>query len=211
MTPTDRPAAFCEQCGRRAAPDARFCGGCGRPLGAAVPSPPAAPDDGPEVAGPDAADAADASAPGGDRTPDRPPAADPNAETEVVTFRPLAVGTFLELLVCVLTLGLGWVVLRILRLRASYRLTSQRLEIRSGILTVRRRTIDLFRVHDLEIREPLFLRLRAAGDLLVRSDDAGEPELLIHAVPDIQTLHDTLRRLVREERRRHNVRVVEES
>jgi hypothetical protein len=180
---------YCESCGRKASDDARFCGGCGRPFGASAAAGP--PGDGSRAAG----------APGpGDES-----------EQAVAEIRPVSVRTILELLLCVLTAGLVWGWLAICRRRVRYRITSQRIEIVSGLVTVTRRTIELFRVQDFEVVQPFFLRVRGAGNLVVRSQDPGEGEFVLTAIPNVAQVHETLRSLVNAERRRMHVRVVEEN
>ena len=181
------PVTFCESCGRKASADARFCAGCGRPFEG---DPTAEPTPGEQVA---------TTAPGG------------RGEREVAAFGPVAVQSVGELLLCVLTLGIGWVCLWVSRSHTRYRLTSERLEIRTGRITHTSRTVDLFRVQDLEIAEPFFLRMRGAGHLVIRSQDAGEPEVVLRAVPGVRALHETIRSLMAAERRRLHVKIVEES
>ncbi|MCE9635039.1 MAG: PH domain-containing protein [Planctomycetes bacterium] len=181
------PVTFCESCGRKVGPDARFCAGCGRPFDGADPS---------ETAS-DKQVAATAGGVGGER--------------EVAAFGPVVLQSVGELLVCVLTAGIAWVCLWASRSHTRYRLTSERLEIRTGRFTHTSRTVDLFRVQDLEIQEPFFLRLRGAGHLVIRSQDAGEPEVVLRAVPGVRALHETIRSLMAAERRRLHVKIVEES
>ena len=188
------PLEFCEACGRKASPGARFCGGCGRDLQAAAS--PAERDD------PDAA-------PEG-RAPARPKDGPPAEATEF-ELRPVAVQSFGQLLLCVLTVGIAWIVLVLMRRGVRYRITSQRIEIVTGIVTVTRRTVDLFRVQDLEIVEPLFLRMGGKGHITVRSQDAGEPVVVLRAIPDVHRVHESLRALVATERQRQHVRVVEDA
>jgi len=73
----------------------------------------------------------------------------------------------------------------------------------------RRETIELFRVQDFEIREPLFLRLRDAGSLVIRSMDPSEGEIVLDAVPGVQEVFETLRRTSIDERNRNRVRLLE--
>jgi hypothetical protein len=174
---------YCGSCGKPVAAGSRFCGSCGKPVA----------DDG-----------------GATRPPsDAPPPARTD-EQEIFHLRPLAVQSFLQLLLCILTVGIAWVFLKLRRMSTSFRVTSQRIEIRSGIFTIRTRNVDLYRIQDMEVRQPLFLRLRASGDLLVRSMDPGEPVLLLPAIARVETVHETLRKLVQDERRRMNVRLLEE-
>lgn len=181
---------FCEGCGRRASADARFCGACGRPFAGPAGDAPGRPAPGPR----EAADAA------------------PSGEEQIVfDLRGVAVRTVGEFVLCVLTVGLVWVWLAICRRRLRYRVTNQRIEIVSGIVTVTRRTTDLFRIHDLEVVEPFFLRMRGAGNLIVRAQDSGDPEIVLEAIPGVRNVHETLRKLVSDERRRMHVKVVEDS
>jgi uncharacterized membrane protein YdbT with pleckstrin-like domain len=179
----------CEACGAKSSADARFCPSCGRELGSAEPA----------VSGRVGARAAS----------DGPAA--PRGEREVLSFRPVAVQGFGEFLVCILTGGIAWVWLAVTRRRDRYRLTNERLELRSGLVSMTNRTIELFRVQDLELRASLFLRMRGAGDLVIRSQDAAEHEVVLPAIPNVREVHETLRSLVNAERRRQRVKVVEES
>jgi len=179
---------FCEVCGRAASADARFCGACGRPLDAVA----------------DAADDGE----GEDARPRGKGAG--SAEETVFELRPVAVRTVWMLLLCVVTVGIAYVVL-LFRTRAIlYRVTTQRLEVVTGYFSLTRRTVELFRVTDLEVREPFFLRMRGAGHLVVRTQDVGEAEVVLEAIPDVGPVHEAVRALVAGERRRLKVRVVEE-
>lgn len=177
-------AGFCTNCGAAATPGARFCAACGKPLVAAtaVTAQPAAPAE---------AHPADAS------------------EEEVLALHPLVVRTLGECALCVLTLGVAWVVLWIARNRLHFVLTTQRIERREGLVTVRRTSLDLFRIEDFEIVEPFFLRLRAAGNLRIWSLDQDEPDLVLPAIPNVAEVYEKVRVLTRAERARARVRVVE--
>lgn len=181
-------ASFCPFCGKPAVAEASFCAACGKALpqaGAASP--------GARAASPGAGAAGGAAAP----------------ETEVYSLRPLAVRTLLELLICLLTLGLAFVFLWISRLGKRYLVTTQRIETRTGLATIHREHLDIFRIEDFEIDEPFFLRLRGAGNLRIYAGDKDEPLLVMEAIPGLAEVYETLRGLTREERRRNQVRVVE--
>ncbi len=182
---------FCSSCGREAPADAQFCPACGKPLA----RPPAA-DPAPAPGEAAAAAAARVQAPAA-------------GETDVFTLKPLVVRTFFECFVSIVTLGLAWVFLWISRMGRRYLVTTQRIETRTGIATVTREYVDLFRIEDFEIVQPFFLRLRASGNLVIRSMDQDEPILVMEAVPGVQEVYETLRRLVNDERDRRRVSVVE--
>lgn len=200
MTPGPGAARWCEGCGKQAAADARFCGACGRPFRAPGGADSGGGDDGhgesPKLSGrPAPRGGADGA--GG-------------AEEDVLAFKALPVQTLFQFLVCVLTVGVAWVFLWLNRSHVKYRITTQRLEIRTGIVTITSRSVDLYRIQDMEVREPFFLRLRGGGDLVIRSLDPGEPEVVVAGIGDVKTVHETLRRLVADERRRQGVRLIEE-
>ena len=184
-------AGFCPNCGAAASLGARFCAACGKPLPATTAA---------------AAPVATAAAPAEPTAAASPSDA---AESEVYELRPLVVRTLLEMVLCVLTLGVAWVVLWIARMRLRFVLTTQRIERREGLVTIRRTSLDLFRIEDFEIVEPFFLRLRGAGNLRIWSMDQDEPDLVLPALPNVAEVYERIRVLTREERTRARVRVVE--
>jgi hypothetical protein len=184
-----RPAGrFCEMCGAAATTAARFCAACGEPLRRTAESAtPASPPD--------------------DRESQATPAAGP--ERELFVLRPLVLQTVLELARSVLTVGIWALVLWLRRMQAQYRITTQRIELRDGLVNVRRRTIELFRVQDFEVVEPLFLRIRGAGNLVIRSLDPEEGEVTLVAVPDVHAVYEQVRAASLTSRRGERVRVFE--
>jgi uncharacterized membrane protein YdbT with pleckstrin-like domain len=129
------------------------------------------------------------------------------AEETVFELRPLVVRTTLEALLCVTIVG--WIVLWLARLGLRYRITTERIETREGVVTRTSRFIDLYRIEDFELVEPWFLRMRGAGTLIVRSMDKDEPIAEIVAIPGVRDVYEKLRELSRDDRRRKGVRVIE--
>lgn len=195
--PPSEARKFCDACGRPAAADARFCSGCGRGLTGG--------------ARPEAAGAARAAADDEPAAPSGAPSGAPPAEETVFELRSVAVASLGALLLCIVTVGIAWLVLLVMRMTVRYRISTQRIEMVTGIATQKRRTIELFRIHDFEIVEPFFLRMRGAGHLVIRSQDAGEPVVTLRAIPGVREVHERLRALVAAERRRNNVKLFEES
>ncbi len=133
----------------------------------------------------------------------------PEPEQEIYSFRPLVLQGFGELFLAIVTVGIAALVYWLMRLKIRYRITNQRIEVRTGLLSVTRRSTELFRVEDFEVQEPFFLRLRGSGHLLVRSMDAGEPVEILRGIPQVHEVFDTVRRLALEQRHRYGVRLVE--
>jgi uncharacterized membrane protein YdbT with pleckstrin-like domain len=88
----------------------------------------------------------------------------------------------------------------------SYVLTSQRLRIRRGILNRRLDEIELFRVKDYVMEQPLLLRMLGLGNITLVTSDVTTPTLLIPAIPDVEDVREKLRTAVQRERDRKRVR-----
>ncbi len=179
------PPRFCESCGEPLSEEARFCRGCGRRLEGdpePCPDPGAFPPEG---------------------------RVDPAKEVELFDLRPLVLQSFLELALSIGTLGIVAIFLWIRRIQIRYRITSQRIELVEGVFHLKRRTIEVFRVEDLELQEPLFLRLRSGGNLVVRSMDVGEDVVVLTGIPDVLPVFEGLRSTYLSERQRHRVRLLE--
>jgi uncharacterized membrane protein YdbT with pleckstrin-like domain len=88
----------------------------------------------------------------------------------------------------------------------SYTLTSQRLRRASGILNRTYDDLELFRVKDYTMVQPLFLRMLGLGNLHLITSDATTPTVSIKAVPDIKDLMEKVRTAVQRERDRKRVR-----
>jgi uncharacterized membrane protein YdbT with pleckstrin-like domain len=87
-----------------------------------------------------------------------------------------------------------------------YRITSERIEVTTGILSRRIEQLELYRVKDLSVEEPLVLRLAKLGNLIVRSSDRSHPVVVLQAIPGCPLLRDQLRGLVEKLRDRKRVR-----
>ncbi len=185
---------FCEGCGKQAAASARFCGGCGD----AFPEPEAAEPTEPETSG------------GGGRSGGAGEAPAASAEErELFNTGPLPVQSFVELGLCILTFGIAWLFLWIRRIDTRYWITDERIEVTTGVFHKTTAAVELFRIQDYELVEPLFLRLRGSGHVVVRSMDPEEGEITLRALPDAQLVYETLRKMALGERGKHNVRLLE--
>jgi uncharacterized membrane protein YdbT with pleckstrin-like domain len=88
----------------------------------------------------------------------------------------------------------------------SYELTSQRLKIRHGILNRRLDEIELYRVKDYVMEQPLLLRMLGLGNITLITSDATTPTLRIPAIPNVEDVREKLRTAVQRERDRKRVR-----
>lgn len=88
----------------------------------------------------------------------------------------------------------------------TYELTSQRLRIRSGILSKKTDEMELFRVRDYTMDQPFLLRLVGLGNMTLITSDATTPTLAMRAIPGIENVREKLRTAVQTERDRKRVR-----
>jgi membrane protein YdbS with pleckstrin-like domain len=90
-----------------------------------------------------------------------------------------------------------------------YELTSQRLLLSEGVLSRRTDQVELYRVKDYTLVEPLSLRLFGLGNITVTTTDDANLTIVLQAVPEAQALRDQLRKHVETCRDRKRVRVSE--
>ncbi|MDZ4286787.1 MAG: PH domain-containing protein [Prosthecobacter sp.] len=88
----------------------------------------------------------------------------------------------------------------------TYELTTQRLKITSGILNRRLEELELYRVKDYSMDQPLFLRMLGLGTLSMVTSDASTPTVTIKAIPGVTEVREKLRTAVQAERDRKRVR-----
>lgn len=87
-----------------------------------------------------------------------------------------------------------------------YELTSQRLRKRSGILNREVEELELFRVKDYAMEQPLMLRMLGLGNLTLMTSDASTPTVAIKAISGVEDVREKLRNAVQAERDRKRVR-----
>lgn len=81
-----------------------------------------------------------------------------------------------------------------------YKVTNQRLIIEEGLLTLRTREIELFRVRDISVKRNIWERMFGIGDITLLSTDATNPVILLKNIKDSHVIKDLIREAVREER-----------
>ncbi len=91
-----------------------------------------------------------------------------------------------------------------------YTLTDERLKVRSGFLGKDVEIVELVRIQDLDYDQSIRERLLNLGDVIVHSHDATRPKIILDNVKDPEQVYETLRRAVKEARKRHNFAYREE-
>lgn len=77
-----------------------------------------------------------------------------------------------------------------------YELTSERLKITQGVFSKASSTVELYRVKDIEVRQPFLSRLLGMENIHITTSDISSPFLLFDAIPIAAGLPDKLRNQV---------------
>jgi membrane protein YdbS with pleckstrin-like domain len=90
-----------------------------------------------------------------------------------------------------------------------YELTSERLKITEGVFSKVTDTLELYRVKDLETRQPFSARLCGLETVQLNTSDTSTPFVLIDSVPARLALGDTIRNAVEAVRMQKRVREID--
>ena len=90
-----------------------------------------------------------------------------------------------------------------------FELTTERLKITSGVFTKVTETLELYRVKDIETRQPFFSQLVGIENVQMNTSDASSPFVLIEAVPSRVGFADKLRNQVEIIRQQKRVREID--
>ena len=91
----------------------------------------------------------------------------------------------------------------------SYELTTERLKTTEGVFNKVTETLELYRVKDLETRQPFLYRLVGLENVQLNTSDASSPVVLIEAVPSTVALADKARNQVEAIRAQKGVREID--
>ncbi|MGH8046527.1 MAG: PH domain-containing protein, partial [Chthoniobacterales bacterium] len=109
-----------------------------------------------------------------------------------------------------LIIPLVWAPIRWFTNRATtYELTTQRFRITRGILNRQLDEIELYRVKDYVMTQPLFLRLLGLGNIDLLSSDVSTPTVTMRAIAGVEDVREKLRTAVQSERDRKRVRALD--
>jgi len=96
-----------------------------------------------------------------------------------------------------------WIEVRCFR----YFVSDQRIRVSQGVLNKRTDSIELYRVKDVILLQPFWLRMFGLGNVELRTSDMTSPLLVLQAVPDAGALREKI--LIAAEARRDTKRVRE--
>jgi membrane protein YdbS with pleckstrin-like domain len=90
-----------------------------------------------------------------------------------------------------------------------YEVTSQRIKISQGVLSVRTDELELYRVKDITTEQPLTLRVFGLANIILTTNDTTTPTLVLEAIPKAIALREELRTSVEACREQKKVRLAE--
>jgi uncharacterized membrane protein YdbT with pleckstrin-like domain len=90
-----------------------------------------------------------------------------------------------------------------------YELTSERLKITEGIFSKVTDTLELYRVKDIETRQPFLYRLFGMENIQMNTSDTSSPFIFIEAIPHTVGLADKIRNQVEIIRQQKGVREID--
>jgi len=90
-----------------------------------------------------------------------------------------------------------------------YELTTERLKITEGIFSKVTDTLELYRVKDLETRQPFLYRMFGVENVQMNTSDTSSPFIFIEAIPSAVGLGDKIRNQVEAIRAQKGVREID--
>jgi uncharacterized membrane protein YdbT with pleckstrin-like domain len=134
-------------------------------------------------------------------------AAAKEGETEKTLFtgHPAVICSFGQGMAVVFTLGIAYVFYWIRSLATRYEITTQRVRVERGIFSKTKENVELFRIDHFDLHKPLGMRLVGQCVLHLRSSDTSFPTVMILAIPNLESLAETLRECSLRERTRRRV------
>lgn len=126
--------------------------------------------------------------------------------SQVINIIPFIIAGLMMLTLFLIPLGLiigCWYYLVVKNIR--YEITTERLKVFSGVLNKTANDIELYRVKDMRLFEPWYLRMFGLGHVLVLTSDLSNPHILIKAIPNALDVREKLRYLTEERRKTRGV------
>ena len=114
------------------------------------------------------------------------------------------------LLLILVIVPIGFAAAHYLTTRAKvFELTTERLKTTQGVFSKVTETLELYRVKDIETRQPFVSRMVGVENVRLTTSDASSPEILVDAIPCSAGLGDKIRNNVEIIRQQKRVREID--
>ncbi len=111
----------------------------------------------------------------------------PSQVVNIPTF--IVWGLFFWLVVPLFVILWQWLVVRMTR----YELTTERLRTRTGVINKKLDELELYRVRDYKLDQPIWLRIFSLGSIVLQTSDTSNPTVTIRAIPDSEHIREQIR------------------
>ncbi len=134
----------------------------------------------------------------------------PEEETVFFEGNPALVPSLGALLLAIVTLGLWLIPCWWRSIGCTYKLTSRRVVVETGVLSKQLEQVDLYRINDYTVVRPFFQRVMGTGTIVLRTMDKSTPEVYVKAIKtDVIALYEQLRAATEADKLRRGARVVD--
>jgi uncharacterized membrane protein YdbT with pleckstrin-like domain len=132
------------------------------------------------------------------------------SEETIFLGQPALLPNLQSLLLTIVTLGFALIYFALRRSGTSYKVTSQRIVIDSGIFSKKLDQVDLYRVNDFEVDRPFLQRIMGTGNLKMMTVDRSNPVIILWGIhTDVVQLYERIRAAVAAAKQAAGVRVVD--
>lgn len=87
-----------------------------------------------------------------------------------------------------------------------YIITNERIRIKHGLIGKKEDEIDLVRINDIRVDQGIKDRVQGIGKIIVTTTDTLNPAFIIQSIKNPHEVKELLRKAIREEKERQNVR-----
>ncbi len=82
-----------------------------------------------------------------------------------------------------------WLVVKMTK----YELTTERFRVRYGVINKKMDELELYRVRDYKLDQPIFLRIFSLGNIILDTSDISNPTTIIKAIPNSEGVREQIR------------------
>ena len=90
-----------------------------------------------------------------------------------------------------------------------YEITTERIKVTTGLVNKHTDDLELYRVKDTVLEEPVLLRLAGAGNIVLTTSDTTTPSLVLEGITGAKELREELRKHIEACRDRKRTRLTE--
>ncbi|MEN9580075.1 MAG: hypothetical protein RJA70_3084 [Pseudomonadota bacterium] len=138
------------------------------------------------------------------------PAAIEDPEETLFEGRPALMPSVTTLLLVVLTLGVFLLYRYVCVLGLSYKVTSRRVVVETGVLSKKLEQVDLYRVSDYSVERPFLQRVMGTGNLVLQTLERTQSTLRLDNLrTDVVALYEKVRAATESDKRRRGVRLID--